>query len=210
MLCLSFGLWIIGDLLPPPAPDMTAEQITEFYQVNNASIRVGLALCIFGAGFLLPPLVALKEWLIEKDPNNRLLANIQLASGIGFMPLAMMPFLIWMTAAYRPDRSPELILLLNDLGWIMFSTVVSPVIIPILAVCFIVLKSESLQAEIPRWAAYLGIWQAMGAITATLTPFVYSGPFAWNGILGFWLPIVIFLIWISAIFIHLLIIGSKQ
>jgi hypothetical protein len=44
---------------------------------------------------------------------------------------------------------------------------------------------------------------ALGFLPAGLMTYFKTGPFAWNGILAFWLPLVAFAIWFNVMFIAL-------
>ena len=44
----------------------------------------------------------------------------------------------------------------------------------------------------PRWVGFAAIWSAILFILGALVPFFYSGPFAWNGLIAFWLVAIIF------------------
>jgi hypothetical protein len=48
----------------------------------------------------------------------------------------------------------------------------------------------------PRWAAYFNLWVAFSGAGGALAVFFKEGPFAWNGLIGFWLPVVVFVVWI--------------
>jgi hypothetical protein len=39
----------------------------------------------------------------------------------------------------------------------------------------------------PRWVGFANIWIAILFLPGALLPFFHSGPFSWNGIIGFWL-----------------------
>ena len=45
---------------------------------------------------------------------------------------------------------------------------------------------------LPRWVGYVSIWVGLLSLPGVLIPFFKSGPFAWNGILAFWLPAILF------------------
>jgi len=44
----------------------------------------------------------------------------------------------------------------------------------------------------PRWCGYANGWMALTIIPDQLLFFFHRGPFAWNGIFGVWVPVVVF------------------
>jgi hypothetical protein len=47
----------------------------------------------------------------------------------------------------------------------------------------------------PRWHAYFTFWSAV-IFEAGALPYLFkAGPFAWNGLISFWLPFPIFGLW---------------
>ena len=104
---------------------------------------------------------------------------------------------MWQTAAYRVDRSPATVQMLNDLGWLPFVGVVGTAIVQMGCVAAAVLQDKRERPLIPRWAAYVCIWSALGVASGSLVVFVHRGPFAWNGVIAWWLLVVAFFIWFA-------------
>ena len=52
----------------------------------------------------------------------------------------------------------------------------------------------------PSWVGYTNFWVGLGLIPATLIPFFHTGPLAWNGLLGFYVPASVFVIWYGVMF----------
>jgi hypothetical protein len=48
----------------------------------------------------------------------------------------------------------------------------------------------------PRWAGYLNFWVALGGAGGGLAVFFKTGAFAWNGLIGFYIPVTTFILWI--------------
>lgn len=40
----------------------------------------------------------------------------------------------------------------------------------------------------PRWCCFAMLWIAVLSMTGSVAIFFFGGPFAWNGILAFWIP----------------------
>ena len=121
----------------------------------------------------------------------------------------LLPIMIWCTIAFRPDRDPQLMLLFNDLAWLMLTTIVSPAIVQNIAIGLAILGDKNPIRVFPKWAAYFNFWIATSFMPALIVPFFKTGPFAWDGIIGFWVPLVDFGAWIWVMF-FLLRKGIKQ
>jgi hypothetical protein len=50
-------------------------------------------------------------------------------------------------------------------------------------------------ARLPRWVGYLNIWTFVGYVPASCMIFTRSGPLSQNGLITFWIPIVVFFCW---------------
>jgi uncharacterized membrane protein YciS (DUF1049 family) len=58
------------------------------------------------------------------------------------------------------------------------------------------------QKVFPRWLGYLNVWVAIGFTPTALIYFFKHGPFAWNGLLAFWLALTIFCGWFLTMFVY--------
>ena len=111
--------------------------------------------------------------------------------------VAVFCFLIWAVAAFRPDDiSAETTRMLNDVGWYLFLFDVSPFMVWMVAVGLAVLMNRSDRRLFPRWAGFFCFWVALGEAPAVLILFFKTGPFAYDGVIGFWLPTVAFFAWV--------------
>ena len=86
---------------------------------------------------------------------------------------------------------------LNDMGWLMFLVMWPPYSVWCLSVGLTVLLDASDTPLLPRWTGYLSLLTAFLFIPAALPLFFKSGQFAYNGLLGMFLPLLIFFIWVE-------------
>lgn len=188
------GFAIIGGLIPPPSPSMTASQVVAFYNENVNGKRLGLAITMVAAAVTTPFVAALTVQMRRIEGPESPLAFTQLGVGmLGFVVFAL-PVMIMEAAAFRPNRDPDSLLAIHDIGWIMLVGTYSAVMVQ----CFVV-GACALQDKAglvwPRWVAYFNFWVGLLFLPGTLLYFFKSGPFAWNGVFVWWIPLSVFCTW---------------
>lgn len=196
MVLFSVGWVALARFLPPPSPNLGGTEIADFYRNNLFMIRLGLVLAQASLVFYLFWVVAIASQLKRIEGNSAIMADAQLLGGVGGCVAILIACLIWGTVSFRPERPPELTLLLNDLGWIIFTTTFAPFMTQDFAIAWAIFSDKSATPIYPRWLGYFNIWTPLLFIPAGLILFFKTGPFAWTGILAFWIPLVIFFIWV--------------
>lgn len=195
MVLFSLGFVAISRFLPPPSPNLTGGEVAAFYRDNLFMIRLGLVLSQAALVFYLFWVAAIASQLKRIEGSSAILADAQLLGGLGGCVAILIACLVWATVSFRPDRSPDLLLLLNDLGWIIFTTTFAPFMTQDFAIAAAIFADKSKTPLYPRWVGYFNIWTPLLFVPAGLILFFKTGPFAWNGILAFWIPLIIFFIW---------------
>lgn len=194
------GFWLVGGLIPPPSPNAGAQEIQSFYQHNTDGIRAGLLLTMVGASLTAPWVASISTQLKRVEGRNSPLTYLQLGTGMLGILLFIFPVMSMQAAAFRPDRDPQLILLLNDLGWIPFVGAWSLAFLQNLAIGLAALQDRE-QKVLPRWFGYYNLWSIVLFIPGSLLYFVKTGPFAWDGALSWWLVVVDFILWFAVTFL---------
>lgn len=195
LLCYLIGLWLLAGFVPAHPPTMTAEEIASIYRANANGIRLGMVFVMIAAGFYLPWTVTLSALIRRMEGESTFLSQTQLLGGLAASMFFVLPALIWQVAAYRLDRSPELILMLNDMGWILTVTPDPPFFVQFLPLMVAIFMSRAQPAPFPRWMGWATLWANILYSPAMAAYFFQSGPFAWNGLFPFWLPLSTFVVW---------------
>lgn len=86
--------------------------------------------------------------------------------------------------------------MLNDLGWLVIIPAFPTFIAQFVAIAFGVLQDNGPQPVFPRWAAFFNMWVALLFIPGGFAFFFRTGPFAWNGLLAFWVAASAFFAWL--------------
>src|SRR3546814_10618240 len=76
--------------------------------------------------------------------------------GIGTTTFVLADY-CWAVAAFRPDRDPQLISLLNDMAWFFFTAPVGAIIVQNLCLATSVYLDTRADPVFPRWVAHFNI-----------------------------------------------------
>jgi hypothetical protein len=195
---------LLAGFIPPPSPEKSPQQVVDMYRDHTDLIRLGLVLTMFASALLVPFAAVISAQLRRIEGERSVLASTQLVSA-GLLALEfILPLMVWQTAAYRPDTAgPHLTQLLNDMGWLMFVGVISSAVVQFASIGIVILGDERDTGVFPRWAGYFNVWVAILVIPAGVVPFFKHGPFAWNGLLAFFLPLAVFSAWIAVMVVLL-------
>lgn len=197
-----FGLGFIlcAKFMPAPPPTLSAEEVAALYQGNSVGIRVGCAIMMFATGLLVPWLSLISEQMARIRNCSRALVNTQLAAGTAVVALLLASVLFWEVAAFRPERDVGITQALNDLGWLFLLTPVSIAVIQVVAIGVAMLADRGARPVFPRWGGYYNLWTGFLFAPGVTAIFARTGPFAWNGLLPYWIPFAFFGAWFFVMF----------
>ena len=201
-----FGLafWPTSMFLPPPAPTLTPAEVATLYQTNTSGIRLGMLLMSISGAFMGPFVAVISMQMNRIEGATPILAYTQATTGTIGALFFIIPAIIFSAAAYHPERAPELTALLHELGWFFLVMPVAPAFLQNLAIGFAILGDESKQPIFPRWLGFFNFWVALLFVAGGLITFFKTGPFAWNGLLAFWVAAVVFAAWFLVMVVMLL------
>jgi hypothetical protein len=196
MVLFLLGFWVLAGFVPPPSPTDTPPEIAHFFAQNITGIRAGMLINMLGAALLLPWGAAVAVQLKRIEGRHCPLTYTQLMCGALLVFELILPCAIWETAAFRPHASAESIQRLNDLAWLPFLGILSTAVVQGVVIGAAILKDKRAAPVFPRWAGYFNIWIVMMFFPAAFIFLFKTGPFAWNGLLAWWLILVVFSLWI--------------
>jgi len=193
---LFVGFFLVTGYVPPPKANASADTIAAFYRDHADRLRLGLLLTFLAwAGW--GALVAVMTTQLARIEGSRpVLAMLQLAAGTAGWVCLLIPTMLLAVATYRPERSPETTQTLHDIGWITAFMAITPFIVQAVTIGAAILQDTSARPVFPRWLGYLNFWAALLFAPGGLLLFFKTGPFAYHGLLVFWVPFVAFGAWI--------------
>jgi hypothetical protein len=112
---------------------------------------------------------------------------------VGAIPGCIFAAFAFLTAVFRPDRNPHVMVLLYDMGLLMFIGSLGCFATQYLIFALAILLDKN--KIFPKWLAYVSIWQIVTEGLAAPVFIFKHGPFAWNGAISFWQGTAIFVFW---------------
>jgi hypothetical protein len=198
-LCLVLmvvGFVLLAGFIPARPPGQTAEQTAQFLLENRDLVKWGLIVSMFGAPLLMTFAASISIHMRRIEGQYPVLAITEL--GLGAILVLEFIYLIffWQTATYRADRAPELIQLLNDMGWIPFVGLTSTIVLQVTVFGIAILLDRRERPIFPRWLGYYNLWVALMFLPGTFNVFYLSGPLSRNGIIAWYIPLAVFATWL--------------
>jgi hypothetical protein len=174
---------------PPMSPSMSAADVAAFYRDNQAGIRFSMIVFNLCGCMLLPFFMVIVYQMKRMGTPSQVLAYAFLCASASGATLLAIADLFWLVGAFRPERDPQLIQLLNDLAWITFTAPVGMIVAQMLCLALAIYLDEAARPIFPRWVAHVTVCTAVAMAPACAAAAVTSGPLAWNGAISFWLRI---------------------
>lgn len=199
MVAILGGWSTIAGFFPPISPAAPASEVAVLFQADYTRIRIGMIVVMFSALIFIPFAAAMCRELARIEGGAGVLTFTCALGGVGNMVLSFYPAVWWLAGVFRPERAPDLMLLVNDLSWLQFIGGLSMYLaMPLSLVGAMFLYGDT--KPFPRWAIYLNAWTIVLELPGQLLFFFHSGPFAWNGIFGLYLPVTAFTAWFIVMF----------
>ena len=119
------------------------------------------------------------------------------------MVVGLVAGVCWLTAAFRiEERTPEMVRLLHDYGWLFFDTTYMTTALQMVAMSIVFLMDPRSKPLIPSWLCWYTLAVAASFLPLTLLPFFYKGPFAWSGAFCYWVSLGSWFFWVQLLSYH--------
>ena len=114
---------------PPLSPTLTPEEVAAFFRDYNTGILGVVILCNLIAGSLVPLFAVTAVQISRTATSSSVFTYAYIISvGVGTTAFILADY-CWGVAAFRPDRDPQLISLLNDMAWFFFIAPVGTIVV---------------------------------------------------------------------------------
>lgn len=191
MTAIGFGGFL--GYINPPSPSLSAADMLARVAANQTSMLIGCALCTFFWSFWVTwaaPLII----FIRRMERAPLLTYASLANVGGNAAVITCIAVAWTVMAFRADNA-LIVQVFNDFGFFLFLYTWPPFAIWMWIIAIAILRDINPEPVFPRWVAFYNLWAGILMAPASLMGFFKAGPFAYNGLLAFWLVAIDFFLW---------------
>lgn len=202
--------FLIG-LLPLPPATLSANEVAAFYARRSVSIRLGSVICSWSSAFMVPLAAVIAVQMARLEKGIPIWSVLEFGGGLMMSIFLVLPPLFWGVAAFSPDRPAQITLLMHELSNLTLVTTDQYFIFQFVAVAVVSLSAPmDPLSPFPRWYGYYTIWTALLFELGAIGFLPKTGPFAWNGLFVYWIPLTIFGAWIVVTVVQLLRAIARQ
>jgi len=191
--------WLgIAHFYQPAPADLGLAGTHEWYsQINTTGTLIGCTLFYIAAGILVPGSIQFGIMLSKMEGRFPLWSLTTAVCGIFISLIIFFNACTWIVAAYRPEFGADVIQALNDWAWMGFLLGWFYLAVEMAASAIVELSDSRDVPMVPRPVAWATLAGAITLMTAAGPAFFKSGPFAYHGLLGFYLPVLIWGVYLN-------------
>ncbi len=205
---MGLGVCLLGRVTPPPRPDVGPEAMQAWFAQHATSMHFGfvLLLAITGGAAISNGLVG---YHMMRMTSGKVLAYAYIGGmAVGAVPGFQLVILCYSLGAFRPDRDPEMVRFFYDLGMLSYNGSLGCFTAAYFSLALAIFYDKN--NIFPKWFAYVSIWQIVTEVIASQMWLFDSGAFAWNGVITFYIAVVVFCVWLGALIAFLQVTGARE
>ena len=177
VLLLAFV--VFPGVVPPLTPRSTADEVASFYRDHAATVRFSMITFNLCGVMLLPFFMVIVVQMKRMATQSHVLAYCYLAAATSGTTLFALSAIYYLVAAFRPDRSAQLTMLLNDMAWMIFIAPVGMLVGQNLLLAMAIYFDDGPARVFPRWVGHFCVATALAFAPAVGAAIFTTG--RWRG-----------------------------
>ncbi len=195
---IAIVLFAIGSILTGDRPDFDAPgtEVAANLSENRTQIQIGCAVLGASVPFLVWFVATVASLTRAGGPGARRAGAVAFGCGVIFMALFLADVTTLAVGALRPENmaaNPELAVALRDFEFLAMGMAAFAGATVLAAFAVLVLRDKAIW---PDWLGWLAAIAAPAYALRVGTLFTTEGPFAADGVLGLYLPVIAIASWI--------------
>ncbi|WP_202970088.1 hypothetical protein [Pararhizobium polonicum] len=195
LIASTVAFFFLGKLFPPPDPSWGTTEITAFFTENRTRIIWSVIMMAFFAPFFYFFAVITTLQIKRIEGELGLLSLVQLTTGVIAPTGWVYPMSALATGTFRPERNPELLLLISDQFFLTLVGVAFIFSLNLVSIGIAALADRREKPVFPRWFGYANLFMALLFAPGIFVYAFHDGPLAWNGLFALWIPACTFPVW---------------
>lgn len=193
--------FVVTRTQPPPSPGREAAGAARWFDDNHAGLLVGFALMFLLAGMTAPCNALIAYSMKRMSVSPAFAYGYLVLYSLSAIPGMLVLCIALTVGAIRRDRDPQLLAGLYDVAFLTFVATMGVFLIGSLVWMLAILLDQN--RVFPKWFAYLNLCNALTEVVVAPACLFQRGVFAWNGLIAWWVNMVVFGIY-TGVFITLL------
>ena len=194
-----FGLVFVplSWMMPPRSPANAMPEIVAFMQSPNLLVACTILTLAIGLSAVGNALYMCQMRRMTVSPVFRFafMAGAMTGAIVG----CLFPMFCFGLGAFRAGYDPEILAMLYDFGYLSFIGCMGCFFLNWSCLGLAILLDEN--NTLPKWLGYYTVWQSVSELLIAPVWIAHSGPFAWNGVMSFWLAMAIYVPWQFTVYV---------
>lgn len=183
-------------VMPPPKPWWDQAHVVQWFNDNHNGLLWGFGIIFLVSG-ITASMNALIAYSMKRMSVSRVFSHIYIAVySLSTLPGMLITSILLTVGAMRPDRDPAVISWLYDAGFTAFIGTMGVFLIGTSVWMLAVLLDKN--RVFPLWFGYLNICNLITEIVVAPMWIFKEGPFAWSGVIAFWVDTLVFVVYTIA------------
>jgi len=181
---------------PPPHPYWSDALVANWFGHNHHGLLIGFGI-IFAVAGLTAPQNALIAYSMRRMSVSRAFAwSYLVLYSVAAIPGLLLLCVALSVGALRPGRDPAQLHWLYDFGLLSFTGTMGLFLIGSLVWMLAILLDKN--RVLPKWFGYLNLCNALTEVVVAPAWIFHTGVFSWNGLISWWVDIVVFGVYTGA------------
>lgn len=192
VLLTAIGWLGIAHFYQPARADLGLDATKAWFsETHHWQTIIGCSLFYIAAGILTPGSIMFGVMLAKIEGRWPVWSLTTAVCGVFISLIVFLNACAWIVSAYRKETGSDVVQAFSDWAWFAFLLGWIYLAIEMLATGVVELMDHRPEPMIPRWFTWLTFAGAATLFFAAGPAFLKSGPFAYHGLLAFYLPVVI-------------------